>query len=93
MEKNDTTKSPTPVVGKDNTFDFSEAIRNLNAGFKIHKLEWEDREFYGVVHDGVLKLHKPDKKFYVWSISEGDLTGDDYIILKKTYEQDPRTKS
>ena len=34
-----------------------------------------------MLRDGFLMLHKPDGKFYQWVISEGDLTGTDYILL------------
>ena len=72
------------VVSKTKTnLTFTEAIRELikNKDAKIHKLEWEDKDFYGVLQDNLLRLHKPDGKFYDWIISEGDMSGEDYIIL------------
>jgi len=50
-------------------------------GKKIHKLEWKDREYYAMLINQTLKLHKPDGKFYEWIISYGDLGGDDYVII------------
>lgn len=70
--------SPVPEAKK---FTFSEAVNVLAAGKKVHKLEWQDKEFYGVLEGGILKLHKPDGKFYSWVLSDGDLSGDDYIII------------
>jgi len=42
---------------------------------------WEDREYYAVLEQNILKLHKPDGTLYNWIISEGDLVGEDYIIF------------
>jgi hypothetical protein len=61
--------------------DFYGALREVASGKRIHKLEWEDKEFYGVLKDGRLQIHKPDDKFYDWIISDGDMNGDDYMTL------------
>lgn len=61
--------------------DFPSAIKEVTVGKKIHKLEWSDRAFYGIVDGGTLKLHKPDGKFYQWVISDGDLAGNDWIVI------------
>jgi hypothetical protein len=61
--------------------DFPDAIREVTVGKKIHKLEWADRGYYGIVNGGVLSLHKPDGKFYQWVINDGDLTGADWIVI------------
>jgi len=63
------------------TLSFSEAIEEATIGKKIHRLEWGDREYYGFLDGTVLRLHKPDDTKYDWIISEGDLTGDDWIIV------------
>jgi len=76
----ETSKSPLPKKS-DKELNFSEVIKEFIEGKKIHKLEWIDKDYYGVLSEGILKLHKPDGKLYVWSISDGDLMGDDYIIL------------
>lgn len=78
--------SPTPhkvtVVNEDEQqIDFFQALAQVVLGKKMHKLEWEDKEFYGYLKDEVLLLHKPDGKDYQWILSESDMTGTDYIIL------------
>jgi len=70
--------SPLPV---EVLVDFPFAIKKVIEGKKIHKLEWEDKAFYGVLQEGRLQLHKPDGKFYDWILNDGDLKGDDWVIL------------
>jgi len=60
---------------------FSQAIEKVIDGKRIHKLEWKDKEFYGFLNGDVLSLHKPDGKNYKWIISDGDLSGNDYITV------------
>lgn len=71
----------TNILSNQPTIDFYEAIKQTYEGKKIHKLEWNDRNFYGVLNGGKLMLHKPDGKLYSWIISDGDIIGTDYIIL------------
>jgi len=63
--------------------DFYSAIREVFEGKKIHKLEWGNKEFYGLLDGNILKLHKPDGKLYQWNVSYGDIAGTDYIVLEK----------
>jgi len=78
------TASPTkPVidpVGK-GTMDFFNALKMVLAGEKIHKLEWEDKGFYGYLKDTLLTLHKPAGTDAYWAITDGDMVGEDYIVL------------
>lgn len=74
--------SPSPKsMMNSKTMTFVEAILYVLDGKRIHKLEWGNKEFYGVMENKQLMLHKPDDKTYGWLISEEDLTGIDYIIL------------
>ena len=68
----------TPIV----QMDFYAAMQRIAEGSKIHKLEWKDEEYYGLMKDGVLTLHKPDGNFYQWVINDGDLNGNDWIIIE-----------
>lgn len=79
QESESPTKSPVPHKGK--TMSFSEAITHIINGKKITRLDWKNSEFYGVLKDTRLMLHKPDGKFYKWTINEGDLTGNDWIVI------------
>lgn len=71
--------SPIPIQPKET--NFPTAIQHIMIGKKITKLEWNDKEIYGILHSGILKLHKTDGKLYDWIISDGDLTGNDWIVI------------
>lgn len=70
-------KKPTVVM-----MDFSQAIKEVISGKKIHKLEWISIEYYGFLNDNILSLHKPDGKTYQWILSEGDLMGVDWVVIQ-----------
>ncbi len=72
----------TPTQVGISSMDFYEALEQIICGEKIHKLEWKDKNFYGTLENGVLALHKPDGKNYHWIISQADITGKDYIIVR-----------
>ena len=57
---------------------FSGALQAVLGGKKITRREWDDNEYYGILRDGILQLHKPDG-FHSWIVSEGDLRGDDWL--------------
>jgi len=87
--KNSNTLSPTPAKPQDKVedaevlIDFSQAVGEMLLGKKIHKLDWKDREYYGMIgKDNVLGLHKPDESFERWSLSRKDLEGTDYTVIK-----------
>jgi len=63
------------------TMSFSEAMIKVREDKKITRVEWANNQFYGVFKNTVLMLHKPDGKFYNWIINEGDLLGEDWIIV------------
>lgn len=78
--------SPTPKKINEPTqsgaMTFPEAIKEVIGGKKIHKLEWEDKEFYGFLNGQFLSLHKPDGKNYQWIVNDGDLFGNDWIVIE-----------
>ena len=61
--------------------NFTQGIEEVLKGNKIHKLEWKDKAYFAMMVNQILKLHKPDGKFYEWILSYGDLSGDDYIVI------------
>ena len=71
--------SPTPRKIKE--MNFPDAIKEIIAGKKITKLEWCNKEIYGVLEDEILVLWKEDGKKYQWIISEGDLQGEDWVVI------------
>ena len=74
--------SPTPQESKLFTqMNFPDAIKKVIEGKKIHRIDWEDKSYYGFLNGEFLSLHKPDGKNYKWIITDGDLSGIDYIVL------------
>ena len=69
-----------PATRAEALVDFPSAIRAVTSGHKITRAEWGDDEYYGVLRDGLLMLHKPDG-FYTWMVSDGDLMGQDWQIF------------
>ena len=74
-------QSPLPNKPDQSTMDFPAAIKEVIDGKKIHKLEWKDKEYYGWLNGNILSLHKPDTKNYQWVLNDGDLKGNDYIVV------------
>jgi len=72
--------SPVPEV-KEEGVDFPTAMNKVIAGNKITKLEWDNKLIYGILKDGFLMISKEDGTLNQWIISEGDLTGVDWVIV------------
>ncbi len=78
----DQTISPTPSrIADEIHLSFYDALKVVTDGKKITKIEWENPEIYGFLDGEILKLHKDDGKNYQWIVSEGDLIGNDWIVL------------
>ena len=80
-------QSPTPRPKKiqipETSMNFYDALKEVvDNNKKIHKLEWKDKEFYVLLKDEVLTLHKPDEKFYQLVLNNGDIQGTDWIVIK-----------
>jgi len=79
-------QSPVPgasakKVEVKSTMDFYGAVKAMTKEQKVARLDWRDKQFWGELKDAVLKLHKPDGKYYDWIINDGDIEGDDWIII------------
>ena len=79
-------KSPIPnkaveTPKSSGPMNFFEALKEVLDGKKIHKIEWGSKEYFGFLKDNILTLHKPDGKNYQWIISDGDMTGVDWIVI------------
>jgi hypothetical protein len=61
--------------------DFFTALKLLNDGQRITKLEWTNENIYGVMRNGIVCLHKDDGVMYAWTLSDGDLNGTDWYTL------------
>lgn len=75
------TKQDTPAA-EAAPLSFYDALRACaEHGKHITKKEWGNPAVYGVLDGTVLKLMKEDGKLYNWIIGDGDLSGEDWIIL------------
>ena len=82
-------QSPTPhIIDAEikipvrETMNFYDALKAVIKEKKVHKLEWKDKEYYGFLKDSVLTLHKPDGKLYQWLVNDGDITGEDWVVVE-----------
>ena len=72
--------SPTPTKAI-MEMDFPTALKEVIAGKKITKLEWCNKAVVGELKDEKLVIWRDDGKMYHWIISEGDLKGEDWIVV------------
>ncbi len=74
--------SPVPkkkVIG--NEMGFPDAMAAIIAGQTVRRLEWADEEEYCLLRDNFLSIHR-NGKFHSWTVSEGDMMGKDYVIVR-----------
>lgn len=73
--------NPTPVA-EPTTTSFAGAILLVTKNKKIRRLEWENKEDFGYLDgtDGFLKIRR-DGKDYIWKVNDGDILGEDWIVL------------
>lgn len=76
-------QSPTPRRKPlpDDTMSFPAAMQAVLEGKRITKLEWGDRETFGVLRNEVLMLHRSDTGWHKWIVSEGDMVSDDWVAF------------
>lgn len=74
----------SPVIRKPEEkgkkMNFGEALIEATKGKRITKLEWQDKNTYGFMQGTILYIHVNNEN-HVWKISEGDILGDDYVII------------
>jgi len=70
----------SPSVSPQTTMSFSSAIAFVIVGKMITKQEWDNPDSYGMLRDGWLMIHR-DGKWHRWMINDGDLLGEDWIVL------------
>ena len=70
----DFTENLVPV-----TMSFPDAIRRVINGERITRISWGNDD-YGLLKDGWLTIFTKGE-FHTWSINDGDLEGEDWVIL------------
>ena len=71
-------KSDRPVDSKE--MDFPSAMRAVIDGAKITKLEWDNKEIV-VWLESTLKIKLADGTTHDLIISDGDMIGEDWVIV------------
>ena len=79
MKKKRSPQKHSPIVLK--TMPFTKALDKLIGGKKITKLEWGNKDIYGLLKDEKLMIHR-DTGFHQWVLSEADMIGDDWMVIK-----------
>lgn len=75
----------TPIpreVGESITMSFPDAMREVLNGQKIRRLSWETQSDHGLLKDGWLSIFTKGG-FHTWSVSDGDMEGQDWIVVKE----------
>lgn len=76
--------SLTPVEPEESsavTMSFPDAIREIIRGNKVRRVSWPSEEDYGLLREGWLEIFT-NNGFHVWKVSDGDMEGNDWIIIK-----------
>jgi hypothetical protein len=61
--------------------DFPDALRAVTRGERVTKLDWGDDKIYLSLWNGYLSIHRPDQAPSALLVSDGDLAGEDWVIL------------
>jgi hypothetical protein len=61
--------------------NFSSAIQKVIDGGRITKLEWNNRDVYLFIHEGMLKIKKEDGVTCPLLVQEADLVGIDWVVV------------
>lgn len=76
--------TPMPIpreVGQSITMSFPDAMREIVKGNKVRRLEWPVESDHCLMKDGWLSIHTKGA-FHTWSVNDGDMEGQDWIVVK-----------
>lgn len=63
--------------------NFFKAMESVARGEKVTRKEWNNREVFGVLHQGRLMIkggEKQDGAYHPWIINDGDMLADDWEV-------------
>lgn len=74
--------TPVPLnQSKAMTMSFFDALKAIQANKRVARLSWGNKD-YCLMEDGWLSIYiEKDKKVNGWLVSEGDMEGQDWIIV------------
>ena len=80
------TKSHSPVITKKENIiiDFPSAIKEVMKGNKLTKLEWGDSTIIMLLENNYLSIKYGDKPSTPLIVSDGDLYGEDWVVISET---------
>lgn len=84
MDMNKVIKTEKPVDDglPQNNRTFGWAMEQVLQGKRLHRTDWKDKGWYVVMHEGRLKIHRPDdQKVHPWTVKDVDMKGKDWVIL------------
>ncbi len=61
--------------------NFPSAMQKVIDGGRITKLEWNNRDVYFLIHEGMLKIKKEDGTICPLLLQEADLVGIDWVVV------------
>jgi hypothetical protein len=70
----------TPTVNQAQTMPFYLAIKEIKNGKKVRRLSWVGDYCY--MKDGWLVINT-NKEDHNWSINDGDIEGEDWVVVKE----------
>lgn len=71
-----------PATSPEITLEFYDALKEVAVGKKICKKSWDNPGWYGFMNEGRLTLHKPAGTLHDWIVTDGDMDGDDWVVIK-----------
>ena len=79
----ETTLTPRVIkkVADAKTMDFPDAMREIIAGNKVARVSWGNPD-YCFLRDGWLIIFTKGA-FHTWSVNDGDMEGQDWVIVEK----------
>ena len=70
------------IESKSMEMNFYDALKEVANGRKITKLEWNDSNYYLILSGGKLKIHNLDGLLHDLIITDGDMSGEDWVIIE-----------
>lgn len=61
--------------------DFPDAMRAVIAGKRITRIDWADLDQYAFLDGGFLRIRPADHAFYNWTVTDGDMTAIDWMVI------------
>lgn len=71
----------SPTVVKPLIMDFPAAMKEVINGKKVTKSEWNDSSIVVFLNNGMLCIKYGDKQPSTLSVSEGDMVGEDWMVV------------